>query len=797
MTIQTRKAYTAALAALSFLIPGLVTLLVLRRMGFYPFGETSLLIMDMDGQYVHFYESLRPIAAGESSVFFSWSKAFGSNFTGLFAYYLSSPLSALMLLFEDAQAGIFWLTVLKTALCGLSSFFYFRHARGRKGPEILLFTVSYALMSYNFVYSLCPMWIDGVIWLPVILLGAEGILRGRGPWLFILPLAALLVSNYYTGYMVCLFGVLYVLYRYFSVPKAERALRVPQALGRFAAAYAAALGLALWLLLPAFFDLTAGKIGYSSYIPAQMNVFPLPMYLQSFLRGTYTSIAGGGSPALYSGLLTGVLCALYFVSRRVSRREKLLTAAFFALLLGGFYFVAAEIVWHIFQYPNWFPFRYSFVFHFLALSTACSAWPSSGRRAVSRPSKAPPSLFHSPFAGHFVCLAALLLVCWDLSGNAEGLLRGLDRQFGYQPASSHAEFRGETRPLVDAVRALDGGFYRMEKTYHRSLNDALGLGYRGITHYSSLFHRDLLTLTGRLGMAQNYFWNGYIGSTPLTDTLFGVKYVLSKTPLPYTPLMEQGGVTVYENPHALPAAFVTERAPGFPTGGRDCFALQNALARHLGGTDVFIPVTGVVRDGSGYTFTAENGRPVYAYFPVSRHSNASLYVNGELAVPRYFSADDNNALYLGVFTPGEEVTVSFDVRPEDAALAGEYLYTLDTEALAGLAGLLRAGGLRDAEYTASGLRGHVRAESGGALLISIPYDKGWTVKINGRKTDIQPALGAFMAVPVPAGEFTVEMTFRPAGLALGIAVSLITAAGLAVYAGLRRRNTAPAKKIHA
>lgn len=45
----------------SFIVPVLLIHCVLSSMGFYPFGEKTLLIMDMKGQYVEFFSSLRYI----------------------------------------------------------------------------------------------------------------------------------------------------------------------------------------------------------------------------------------------------------------------------------------------------------------------------------------------------------------------------------------------------------------------------------------------------------------------------------------------------------------------------------------------------------------------------------------------------------------------------------------------------------------------------------------------------------------------------------------------------------------
>ena len=55
-----------------------------------------------------------------------------------------------------------------------------------KPAALLLLSSCYALMSYNLVYSLSIMWLDVVIWLPIVILGVEWILEQRTPLLLIL-----------------------------------------------------------------------------------------------------------------------------------------------------------------------------------------------------------------------------------------------------------------------------------------------------------------------------------------------------------------------------------------------------------------------------------------------------------------------------------------------------------------------------------------------------------------------------------------------------------------------------------
>ena len=71
-----------------------------------PFGDRSTLIMDMSGQYVEFFCGLKQILrdGNLSSLFFSWGKTMGGNAVGVFAYYISSPLSVMF--FTRNKSGL-------------------------------------------------------------------------------------------------------------------------------------------------------------------------------------------------------------------------------------------------------------------------------------------------------------------------------------------------------------------------------------------------------------------------------------------------------------------------------------------------------------------------------------------------------------------------------------------------------------------------------------------------------------------------------------------------------------------
>lgn len=77
----------------AFLIPVILNYLIYVAMKIHPFGDGSVLVLDLNGQYVYFYEALRNAALGEESFLYSFCRSLGGEFGGIYAYYVASPLS--------------------------------------------------------------------------------------------------------------------------------------------------------------------------------------------------------------------------------------------------------------------------------------------------------------------------------------------------------------------------------------------------------------------------------------------------------------------------------------------------------------------------------------------------------------------------------------------------------------------------------------------------------------------------------------------------------------------------------
>lgn len=94
-----RGGITVALAVLR------VWFLALYRGGIYPFGDKSILCIDLYGQYTHFLGFLKN--SSPSEFLYSFTKGFGGNTLGLFAYYCISVFNLFVFFFDSMEATAF------------------------------------------------------------------------------------------------------------------------------------------------------------------------------------------------------------------------------------------------------------------------------------------------------------------------------------------------------------------------------------------------------------------------------------------------------------------------------------------------------------------------------------------------------------------------------------------------------------------------------------------------------------------------------------------------------------------
>ncbi|MGM9653492.1 MAG: YfhO family protein [Eubacteriales bacterium] len=596
---------------LCFFVPAALMWLIYIALKTYPFGESSVLVLDLNGQYVYYFEALRRLLHGEGSILYSFGRALGGEFLGIFAYYLASPFSFLVALFPQSMIteALLVLFLLKTGLCGLNFGIYLDATRKRNPINAVIFSTMYALCAYAVVQQHNTMWIDNMLFLPLILLGIEHMIRFGRYKLFVITLSLAVLSNYYIGYMTCIFVAVYFFYYYFSCTPAERnplgvRRHFLKSFGRIAFFSAIVVCIASVIILPAYYSLTFGKTTFSDPSFALSQKFDFLDMITKMYFGSYDTVRPEGLPFLYCGMLTFLLLPLYFLSPRIHTREKIATGLLVTFFVLSFNASTLDLVWHGFQRPNWLNYRQSFMLCFLFVLMAYKAFESLreiGYRylilsagfislllillqkldyknlpdftavwaslcfigiylAVLRACTMP-----DPDTAQTGALILAIVVSLEMFCGGLANMNSLDADVVISTRTSYRSFIDRVQPLVEEVQAQDSSFYRMEKTLHRKTNDNLTLGMRGLSNSTSTLNAKVIQFLNRAGLSSKSHWSKYYGGTPVLDSITGIKYLIAEadeqvSPLYHEILSSDQDLKAYENPYALSLAFGVDPA---------------------------------------------------------------------------------------------------------------------------------------------------------------------------------------------------------------------------------------------
>ncbi|HEY3512245.1 YfhO family protein [Kribbella sp. NPDC051137] len=789
--------------------------------GTYPFGSLSRSTNDLGTQYVPFFTHLWDVLHGQAQgdLLFNWQSAFGVGFWADLGVDLGSPLSLLAGVFprDRVDLAVFVITTLKLSLAAAAMTAAL--LRMRPGPRWVaaMLGISYGVCGWALDDgSYVPMWLDGLIALPMFFLVAEWSLRRTNRVLSVLVVGVFWLSNFYTAYMATFAGGIYLLARLLS-SDLSWSLRL-RSLVRHGVSFALGMALVAPILLPIILTNRAAT-------PSPSGIFH-PSAVDVFLSRLLPLTEGVGKTAsLYVGTLALLLALTMPFNKFVPWRSKIVWVITIVGVALTFRWAPTQEFWHAFDTPNGSQYREAFVLCGLLVAVA---WISVAHRLPG-----PLALLGG---GALLALIAVLadgspllkehwLTALSVSGAvtlvAFGTIWLLRRKPGprrlpvaaafavllavvtleatwsavvtdeYRAkllTSSADPWNEKQTARYDALRkAGDWPKYRTEPGTAVTPNDPMLLGGQGAGLYSSLLPSSVSQMLTGLGFG----WSGYGRAThtldnPVTDAIFSVGARMR---------------LIDGDPHITKAAvppLVTVRRrldPAVPSD-TDAPNAYGAQERLLGSTVYEVPEYKGTRFATGDVKLVAACAPTStAYLFMPRVGGRARLAGGdwhELSSTRRPGINTSSAMIeLGTVPKSGVVLVEVNFGEDPQGIPPRNaIGCFNSAALAKAVRRLRTTGATDVQVGGHSLRATLPAGSKGWAVIGAPKIDGWSCKAGG-KEQTPSNFGGLMAVPLVNGATQVACTFTPPGLHRGLAIAaaaVVLTLGIAGIGAVRRRR---------
>lgn len=858
----------------AFFLPVAILFVAYAVFKVYPFGDNSALVLDLNGQYVYYYEAYRDAFWGDGSFIYDWSRNLSGEMFGIFAYYLASPFMLIIYLLPRTIMPLS-IMIMQLAKVGTAAvtFRFFLKKLSPKQPKtvsLIVFPTVYSLMAYMVVQLMDPMWLDALILLPVICVGVNKLVNDSVMLPYIIPLTLMFISHFYIGYMVGIFTFLYFCYTCLSHESRKLPEHFFKKCGYFVLGTVVALMCAAFVLIPVYNSLKLGKFEFTTPDFSLATQFDFLTFATKMFPMSYDTVYPEGLPMIYCSTAVVLLVPLFFMNSKLSIKEKTANGVLAAIVVVLMYIKPWDMAMHGFQMPQWLPFRYSFIFSFLMIYMAFRAFENLDGITMKsvggvyagwmiflfwceRENYAHFQIFETVtvdgknsvvIQGIWLGMIALsicfvfihlfrkcpkskvvavsfaALMCFELYANTVDTFRKIDKNVAYSKYSSYQPYFTDLRQAVRTIEEYDKDpFYRMEANFHRTVNDPIGAGYKGVSHSSSTMNAPALKMLHRLGYAYGGHYTKYDGATYITDALFDIRYLMAKTgdttyvdnriniPQEYKIATEAtiGSSTYkfYRNPNSLGLGVTTgSEILSLTLGDDDPFANQNAVFNALTGkkqnyfnrleaqedevnnvfketlvdghTKYYVDNTSITDSHIDYLVQMDSDSGLYMFLPTTYERNCNVWVQEENTYQtsqspmdfagQFFVGDNYSILKLGDFYEGQTIRVRITIDNKDnEAFWRDFIFcSFDYETFAQDCQELKNKSATVTKFEDTYIEATAYSDSYGQYLFTtIPYEQGWTVTVNGKQVKQEKTLESLICIPLEEGENKITFKFLP------------------------------------
>ena len=551
-------------------------------------------------------------------------------------------------------------------------------------------------------------------------------------------------------------------------------------------------------------------------------------------------------PNLYFGIISLVLYFHYFFNSNIKFKEKVITFIINAIFILSFYLPFLNIIWHGFSLPNGYICRFSYLFIFFMIFIACRNFIKLNKIKII-----PSIIFVAIYifiANYmnkqylvflekndiilsciFVVTYTILLIIISRIKIGKNIMIAIliilslievyinfsNSLITNSDMKIMSSYKNYYKDICHNINNLDNKFYRIDGDYFYSYLDSMVCNYNGITNSLSTNNGKLNKTLYDYGFSITYTTvQQDINKLPVMDSILGLKYIYSKDELKDTNYnfikkistqkynyvfkkWKDKDVYLYENPYALNLGFLIKDNNKLNFKEDNSLEQINTLIKVLSNneSDILIPVDKEYLGNNQYIFNIDRDTD-YLYlsykYPISINwtSYESIYINEEYITTG--TSDEIGIIKIPNKYNGEKIKLrigydNFMNNPDE--VDSLVMYYFDLEQFKEDINSIKKYDIDDIKIDKNTVEGNIEVtDDHDILFLTIPYDKGWNVYVDGKKTDYFKAGNGFTGIKISKGSHKIKMKYISPNFKLGAIISIISIIILILYEKHNKKN---------
>lgn len=756
--------------------------------------------------------------------------------------------------------GVTFVLLIKVGLAGSFMALYLRYISNRCDLATVAFATLYALCSYVMAYYWCIMWIDAVALLPLCILGLNRLIDDGRAVIYVVSLALAVFSNYYMAIMVCIFIMFYYPVLYFIKVRGGGLKRCAVTTGKAVGYSLLGVVMAAVMLLPTYISMQSTYYIssqmpdkweiYNDALDVLNQLLPyteltfregLPnLYCGMIVVVLLVMYAIDRKVTLREKALNGTFMLFMFFSLNTNKLDFLWHGLHFPNQLPFRYtfvicFVLIGIAYKTFLNIDRFSIK-----HLWIILAAGTGYYLIAQKLMVKQNYDLDMFLYGGIAwliiycgvmilyrkGYFVKKTFPILIVIIIAAE---MAAGACTSFNEIGSSYREGYFANSKDIIKLAEKTNEEFARTEMDYLYTLNSPAMYHYRGMSQFSSSINADTTYLMEKIGLdgspGRNRF--NYNQTVPVVNAMLNIKYLIGKNEQIKDPDFKQvaksGYSRLYESKYPLSIGYMTgNEIRTWDTRSENPFQVLDDYVRAATGNtydSVFdrvgepeIKAKNVlakrVSDGkfavksSGYSgkpkvtlqYTADKTQKYYVFIEAV-NADCITVTNGDSIEDIDIRNDCGSIVNIGTIKKGKSFKIIVDYKKKIGDITC-HVRSLDYDTWDKTYDILSRNMMEVTNFRDNHIEGTVTAEESGVLVTSIPYDKGWKLKVDGVYKEISELTGnVFISVPLQEGEHDISLTFRPPGILAGLIITIVSILLLTALQAIRKRRMTASEDI--